>query len=276
MPLTPVISGSGLAAWNFLKATEDNQITAFNRSPDIERDVQYFRENITEINSLDEFMSDRRLLKVALGAFGLGEEINKGAFVRKVLEEGTLDQSAFAVRLNNPDYLDMAEKLPVFDGLMSVSSNTAEEIISDYRVREYEVAVGEVDNDMRLALNFRREMSELASSDLTESAGWFKVMASVPMRTVLEGAFNLPSSFSQLDIDRQREILSDKAQSLYGESSVEVFQDTDKMESAIQRFLLRQQIEQGPSANTPGFAALSILSGGIGSVGIANLLLSNS
>lgn len=258
-----------------MQATRENQTKIFNQSPDIERNVEYFKDNIGSIETLDDLMSDRRLLTVALGAFGLSEEINKGAFVRKVLNEGTVDTSAFAVRLNNPDYLKLAETIVVNDGQISISESVADDIVAKYQTETFEVEIGNVDNGMRLALNFQREISDIAGQGFSENAGWFKVMASVPMRTVLEGAFNLPEGFSQLDLDRQKEVLADKASSLLGGKTVDVFTDPENIEKTIRRFLLTEQINQGPSPSTPGFAALSILSSGLGSAGITNLLLSN-
>ena len=85
----------------------------------------------------------------------------------------------------------------------------------------------------------------------------------------------MPSGFSQLDIDRQKELLSDKANSLFGEKSVDVFKDPEAIETAVRRYFLQEQIAAGPTANTPGAAALSILSSGTGSAGIFNLLISN-
>jgi len=76
--------------------------------------------------------------------------------------------------------------------------------------------------------------------------------------------------------DKQKELLSDKANSLFGGKSVDVFKDPEVIETAVRRFLLQEQIANGPSANTPGAAALSILSGGTGSGAIFNLLLSNT
>jgi hypothetical protein len=276
MPFTPVIPASGLAGWNFLKSSLDTQTEIFNRSPDIQRDIDYFTANIGSVESLDDFMADRRLLKVVLGAFGLSDEINKGAFVRKILEEGAIDSQSFAVRLNNSDYLDLARSFVVGeDGQLSVDEGTAAQVAAQYQTEVFEVEVGNVDNAMRLALNFERDIADLARRDLSENAGWFKAMASIPIRTVLEGAFNLPEGFSQLDLDRQKDILSDKAYSLFGGKTVDIFDDPEVIETTIRRFLLRRQIEQGPSASTSGFAAIAILNGGLGSAGITNLLLSN-
>ena len=276
MPISPVLPSSGLTGWNFLKASLPTQEKLFNSSADISRDVEYFKENIGNVKTLDDFMGDRRLRKVALGAFGLGEEIDKGAFVRKVLEEGTADNRAFAVRLNNSDYLDMARMFDFSSGELSLSQSDVDSLVTDYQQESFEISLGDVDNTMRLALNFKREIAELADKDLSESAGWFKAMGSVPLRTVLESAFNMPSGFSQLDIDKQKELLSDKASSLFGGTSVDVFKDPEAIETTVRRYLLQEQITSGPTANTPGFAALSLLTNSNPGASIVNLLASNS
>lgn len=295
MTFSPVIPSSGLTGWSFLQRTLDRQEDLFAKSPEIKRDIDYFKENIGNIKTVDDFMGDRRIQKVALGAFGLGDELDKGAFVRKVIEEGirvaSPGQSAsFAVRLNNPDYLSLARtfSFPENAGTkndngetigLSLSESVINELADKYERQSFEIEVGDVDQNMRLSLNFERRISEFAGQGLTEDGGWFRLMGSVPMRTVLEGAFNLPSQFSSLDIDKQKDILKDKAFQKFGEKSIEVFTDPKNVESLIKDYLLRSELDSGPSSSTPGFAALTILGGGnsgFGSNGILNILLSNS
>lgn len=278
MAFTPVIPNGGLAGWSFLQRTLDRQEDIFSKSPDIKRDIEYFKNNIQNVETLDDLMQDRKILKVALGAFGLGEEISKGAFVRKVLDEGVTEQRSFARRLNNPDYIEMAKTFNFEGGQLSLSETDINGITAQYERQNFEIEVGNVDDSMRLALNFQREIQDLAGAGLSENAGWFRLLGSVPMRTVIEGAFNLPTEFAALDIDKQKEILSDKAQSKFGGKSIDVFTDPDAVDRVINDFLLRKQIEAGPSTSTPGFAALSILgqsNSGVGSSGLFNLLLSN-
>ncbi len=278
MAFTPVIPNGGLAGWSFLQRTLDRQEDIFSKSPDIKRDIEYFKNNIQNVETLDDLMQDRKILKVALGAFGLGEEISKGAFVRKILDEGIAEQSTFARRLNNPDYIEMAKAFNFDEGQLSLSETDINRITTQYERQNFEIEVGNVDDSMRLALNFQREIQDLAGAGLSENAGWFRLLGSVPMRTVIEGAFNLPTEFAALDIDKQKEILSDKAQSKFGGKSIDVFTDPEAVDRVINDFLLRKQIESGPSTSTPGFAALSILgqsNSGVGSSGLFNLLLSN-
>jgi len=277
MPFTPVIPASGLAGWNFLKSSLPLQTEIFNRSPDIQRDIDYFTDNIGSINTLDDFISDRRLLRVSLGAFGLDEEINKGALVRKVLEEGTEDRGAFAVRLNNTNYLNYANVFK-FDseGKFQPSDGFVQNVVSQYRERQFEVELDNVDPNLRLASNFERDIVNIAETASTARAGWFRVLGSAPLREVVESVFNLPSSFSQLNIDKQVEILQDRSLQRFGSRGVDVFSDNANVEKSIQRFFLQKQIESGPSASARGATALTLLSGGLGSAGLANLILSNS
>ena len=254
----------------------DRQTEIFDRSPDILRDVDYFTENIKNVETLDDLMGDRRLLKVALGAFGLDEELDKGAFVRKVLEEGTLEDDSFANRLNNPNYIAIAKVFTFGDGFFFQSDDLTDQLVRQYKDNQFEISLGEVDDDMRLALNFKREIGAIAEKDLTEAGGWFQVMASQPIRAVIETAFNLPVSFSQIDIDQQAGIFADKAEQFFGGRNVDIFRDPQIIDDAIRRFQLTQQINNGPDLTSSAASALTILGGGLGSDGLANLILSNS
>nr|WP_276946739.1 DUF1217 domain-containing protein [Haematobacter massiliensis] len=67
----------------------------------MQRDEAYFRDRIGGISSAEELVADRRLLQIALGAFGLGEDIGNKYFIRKVLEDGVSERTALANRLSN-------------------------------------------------------------------------------------------------------------------------------------------------------------------------------
>lgn len=280
MAFQPVIGVGGYGGWRILEATQARQREAFERSPMLTRDIEYFRENIENARTAEDLVKDRRLLTVALGAFGLGDEINKQAFVQKILEGGTDDSSSFANRLGDPRWQALAK---AFDyGNITQGSNILlkefrEDVIARYKSLEFERAVGDVDNDMRLAMNFKREIGAIASSESADRSGWLKIMGSLPMRTLMQTALGLPESVAQLDLDKQQEIFADKAQRVFGDKSVVMFTDPAKVDDAIRRFFLFQQMNSGPSASTPGMAALTMLqSSGLGGASGINLLLSQA
>lgn len=275
---TPVVPLSGYSGWQFIQKTYDRQFEAFTTTAQMERELDYFRENIAEATDVGDLVTNRRLLTIALGAYGLEDDVDKPAFVRKILEEGTLQTDSFANRLNNREYKEMIKVFSYGNGGFLPTEQRIEQVIDQYRTRAFEKAVGEVDNDMRLALNFQREIGEIANADISEKAGWFRILGSLPLREVVDAAFGLPSEFAQLDLDRQAEILADKASVLFDGSSVKVFQDTDNVEKLIRRFQVRRQAEAGPSPLTPGYGALTLLqsANGLGAYGSFNLALSNS
>ena len=73
--------------------------------------------------------------------------------------------------------------------------------------------MGDADNNMRLAMNFRREIAELAQG---AGGSWYAMLGSKPLRQVIEKAFGLPSAFSQIDIDKQRDVLRTRRGRMFG------------------------------------------------------------
>ncbi|SFH15310.1 Protein of unknown function [Palleronia marisminoris] len=109
MSFAPIVVGSGLAGWSILTRTRETQQAAFDRSPVIAGDVAAFKEKISSIETSDQLLDDRRLLRVALGAFGLDSDINNRAFIKKVLDSDPADERSFANRLSDKRYLSLAQ-----------------------------------------------------------------------------------------------------------------------------------------------------------------------
>ena len=280
MPIAPAIPLAGVAGLRFLDRTYDRQFDAFFRSPDVQREVEHFAQNAGSITTVDELMSDRRILAVVLGAFGLEEDINRGAFVRKVIEEGSLEPDAFANRLVESGYREMAEALGFgnFNGEGTlILDNVRNNILTRYQERRFELAIGEVDLDLRLALNFRREATEIAGSTSTTRNAWLRLIGSGPLREVVEGALNLPGEFAGIDLDQQIDEISRRAESQFGISSPQDLLDPEIQQRFIDRFLANSQIANGAtSSSIPGTAALTLLqTSSIGPIGSANLFASN-
>lgn len=245
MTFQPAIPLPGVAGWRFLERTAASQKAAFDKSPMLAREVAYFKDNIGRIGSAAELVADRRLLAIALGAFGLDAEIDKRAFVRKALESEAADPKSFAGRLADGAYRKLSDAFGFGKaaGPRTASPGFADGIVDAYRIRQFESAVGNADQNLRLAMNFRREIAELASDP--KDSGWFAILGSKPLRAVVEKALGLPKEFARLDIDRQREILRDKTRNLLGDGSLAAFKDAKNVEKVITRFLARAQVEAG-------------------------------
>lgn len=278
MSFQPSVPLSGVGGWKLLQRTEARQREVFATSPQLARELEYFRANIAEADTAEKLVSDRRLLKVALGAFGLEDGINKGALIRKALEGGS-ESDSFAARLVDPKWKRFAKAFGYGDifGTRVKREVFPNEITSAYKDRSFELAVGESDENLRLALNFRREIARHANGAAPDGFTWFEALGDRPVRAVLEKALGFPSSFGQLDIDRQRDDMRAKLDALVGDTSLAAFNDPEVVERVLTRFLARAEAENGPSATTRGAAALTLLNGafGVGGGATAGLLLSN-
>ena len=246
MTFTPALPLGGYAGWGFLKRTLPSQTAAFKTSTELKRDDSYFRAQIGKISTAEELVNDRRLLSVALGAFGLSDDINNKYFIRKVLEEGTLTTGALSTRLADKQYQKMSAAFGFGDFAIPRNkiSDFPDKILTAYRDRQFEIAVGAQNPDLRLALNVQRELPLIAAKTTSsENAKWFTVMGNAPLRSVLEKALGLPNTLGALDLDKQLAAFKERTRSQLGSDSMAQFSDPAKVESLIRRFLLRSEVD---------------------------------
>jgi hypothetical protein len=275
MSYQPVVPLPGIAGWRFLERTQGKQQAAFEGGAALKREIAHFEANIASVKTAADLVADRRLLTVVLTAFGLAAEIDKKALIRRVLEEGTTADGAIATRLTDPAWRRLSAAFGFGDaGARTGEAGFAAGIVAAYKTRAFEAAVGETDNDMRLALNFRRDIAALAAGD---GGSWYSVLGSKPLRAVFEKAFGLPAAFAQIDIDKQAATLKNRSDRLFGSESLAVFQDEANVDELIDRFLARAQLEQGATAAGPAANALALLQGltsQVGASGLWNLIAS--
>jgi hypothetical protein len=257
LPLT------GLAGWNLLTRTEARQSAAFERQGSVQRDAAYFRARIGSITTAEALVNDRRLMRISLEAFGLEADLNAKAFIRKVLESPTLSADSLAAKLVDPRYRELSAAFGFGDFSVprTVLSDFADGIMQRWKERRFEAAVGQANNDFRLAMNARRELAVLAAAGSGENTKWLRILGNAPLWQVVRQALNLPASFGSLDLDQQLTGLKARANAVFGDSNVSQFRDGAKLERLIQRFLVTSSLSGqaigGVSApNSPALALL--------------------
>lgn len=261
MSFSPIIPTTGLAGWAFLSRTRERQETSFVANAAMVRDTTYFREKINQVETAETLVNDRRLLRIALGAFGLQDDLDSRAFIRKLLEDGTSDRRALANRLTDKRYQSFANAFAHLAAESSVAPqpDLADSIIAQFQSREFEIAVGTQDEALRLGLALQRELPQLLTQYSSEGARWFGALANPPLRKILETTLGLPKEFGALDLDDQVTRMRSAMQRRFGTSEIANLATPEMMEKLTTRFLVMTQLRESQMIMSGAATALVLL-----------------
>lgn len=241
MSFSPILPAGGLLGWSFLSRTLETQQQTHAQSPQPARETEAFMERIGQITSAEALVQDRAVLKVALGAFGLEADLENRAFIQKVLQEGTDADDSFANRLADKRYAALADAFGFGNatGPRTQDPSFAATIAQRFLERDFEVAVGQADETMRLALTLQRELPEIVARGGSETTQWLRVLGNPPLRQTIETAFGLPSGFSGLDLDRQISDLQSLVRRRTGAESLAELAEPNALDTLTQLFVAR-------------------------------------
>jgi len=265
MSFQPILPLDGYVGWRFLQKTLDRQQAAASAASQQQRDEAYFREKIASITSAEALVADRRLLSVALTAFGLQDDLPNRAYIQKVLESPAKEEGSFVSRLADRRYKQLTAAFGFGDTYVSwnqIDDSFADRMIAAYRDRSFEVAVGTQNESMRLALNLQRDLADLAAQDSSELTRWYTILGTGSLRAVFETAFLLPSGFGALDLERQVEILQGRTAQLTGSDTISQFRDPEAIDTLIRRYFLAGQVKAIQDNAGAGSGALTLLQNG--------------
>lgn len=262
MTFQPLIPIGGLAGWEFLKRTRARQEDLHAASPVMKRTVETFKASLGSIQSVDDLIANRSALSVVLGAFGLQDDLDNRAFIRKVIADGTEDRNALSNRLADKRYLALATELAFLGpgGSGVAPKDIDERLATRYRASEFEIAVGKADETMRFALAFERKIPEIVGNFRSDTARWFEILGDPPTRRVIETALGLPKEFAALDIDDQVQRLQAAANQRFGAATVAELATPEMIAQITQRYLLLDQLRTTQLDMSGAAVALSLLS----------------
>lgn len=218
-----------------------------SKQPDVARETEYYRAKIGDVKSIDDFMADTRLYNYALKAHGLEDMAYAKAFIRKVLTEGTSDKNAFANKLSDNRYADLAKSLNFAElGKAATATEAAQSgTIEKYTRQTLEQTAGDDNNGVRLALYFERKAPTIKSG--------MDFLADDALAQVFRTAFNLPDEFAAASVEKQAALI---------EKSIKIkdLQDPEKVGKLLERFTIMWEM-QNPSTTYDPLAVFGSSSG---------------
>ena len=250
------VSASGGRSSAFYQYEVEKRLIALEAP---QEDLEYLRRNLDLLEENISLVIDPKLQDIVLSAFGLEKGAYSGDFVLNMILSNPAQSTSFVNVFNDDRW---SEFVGVFGSLGQLSNTNLDsfqnEVVDRFLTRSLEIGVGQVDEDVRIALNFRNSIERIASGANVATSGWFTLLGDQALRSVVDAAFNLPAQFAQIDVDQQEGVLRQRAQTLFGGDDPSVFLNPDNVDTAIQRFFLRSQIQDN-AAQSQSSIALTML-----------------
>jgi len=189
-----------------LTKTREKQFSLFEKGPLIEREVAYFMKEAKKVETIDDFLNNRRLMAVALSAFGMDEEIQYVGRIRKVMSESIDDK-----------------------GTLKLGTNSfLREIVEKYKVNEFEKFLGDQNPALREVEYFKRNIGKVENT--------YNILGDKVLRAVVTFALQLPIEIVLQSIEKQKALIDKRL-------DIEDFQDPEFIDKFVRRFLILKDSE---------------------------------
>ncbi|MEM6602462.1 MAG: DUF1217 domain-containing protein [Pseudomonadota bacterium] len=208
-----------------------------------------FELSVSLVASDRDITSNSRVLRFALTAYGLESESYDSFKALNVLTgEENLGNTTTDQRWR--DFQKDFSFTTSANTLRTQEAGLADTVIEKFADNTFIEAVGEQDENLRLALYFEQRIQELAAQPNIDNFGWIAVAGETPLANVFQTAFGLPTSFGQLDVDQQQEVYRLRSQSITGSPNLSSYGDSAFVETFLQTYLLRATLAAN-SGNDP-------------------------
>lgn len=246
-----------MTSYRIIASDMTRSLSRISQQPMVQRETEYYLENIGNVKSVDDFMNNDRLYRYAMKAFGLEDMSYAKAFVRKVLTEGVIDPDSFANRLTDTRYKELATafNFSAYGETATTYESAKQGTVDRYMQQTLEEDAGQQNEGVRLALYFTRKAPSIKSA--------YNILGDKALLTVFQTTFNIPAATGNMDIDKQAKMI---------ESLIDVdsLQDPKELNKFITRFTAMYEMNNSTAASV---SPAVMLLGGSTSIGISDSIL---
>ncbi|MDX2308811.1 MAG: DUF1217 domain-containing protein [Hyphomicrobium sp.] len=227
-----------LVSYRAIATNLDRALSNVRSAKAVQRETTYFEANVGSIKSIDDFMSNTRVYRYVLRAFGMGELIPSKALIRKVLEGGIDDRRSLANSLADPRFRELAETFNFarYGSATTSFTRTQSGVVDRFMQSSLEETAGQSNEGVRLALYFQRKAPSVN--------GIYDILADKALYRVIETAFDLPSSLPAIGVERQAAAIQKKF-------DVASLKDPQKLSVLIERFATLWDLGATQASDSP-------------------------
>lgn len=258
------------AAFNFTTPLRDDVGNVFlDDAGDIvfkTGNIEVFLDEVSSQSDLpasaEDLLANRPLREATFDLLGIPKTTAARNLAQRVFDSDPNDPISFAEVFPDPRYSALSD-LFTFEPeetTRTYPEGFVDQVVRNYLDRQFEIRVGDVDPDMRVALSLDRELNQVVRNSPSNDAQWFSIMASPPLRQVFESAFRLPSGFGSIDIDQQLSVLKDRSQQFFGTSEVQDFIVPETMDTLRQNYLVARSTQTFGGSSGANIASIILSS----------------
>lgn len=208
-------------------------------------DLAYFQANAAKFTTVDSLMKDQRALGVVLTAFGLKDQQQYPALIKKVMSENPNTTTSVAYQTGNVSFAKLGTAMGQWTTPPFANAANVQAIVAAYSQNSFESSEDTVSPGIQAALHFTNTIGSVTSIS--------QLMSDPLLVKVAVGGANLPSTFGTMDYGNQVALLTKAI-------------DLTKFSSAayVTHFVTNYLVTNSTNtqANTASTAALTLLGGG--------------
>lgn len=248
-----MISVAGMPTMLALKlvdATEEKQRDLIRNSAQHARAIDHFRENIADVETVDQLMADPELYGFVMRAFDLEDQIFGKAMMSKILKSNIEESDALVNRLTDSRFKALYREMGFgTDGVGNINTilkGWQDRMVERYVDRQFVNAQSADNETLGTVLEFRRKVAGITKP--------LDVLKDRDLTEFFQTALGLPAQLSGLNIDRQVEILSKKF-------DFEKLKDPEEVDRLVSRYVAISDATKGVSAIQNG--AITLMQGAV-------------
>jgi len=170
----------------------------------VKGDIEHFRAKVAKCKTPDDFLKDYRLLKFALTAYSMEDQIQYPARIKQIFKDDPSDRTALVNRMTASGYKELNADFAFFSkGVKNLQDpKFIDKVVKKYEQSQYEISLGNTNPALTDALYFQRKISGVTNG--------YQIIGDPVLFAVAKTALNIPQAAVTGDVKRLKQWIENK------------------------------------------------------------------
>lgn len=206
----------------------------YQRTPDYKQSVAAYQAGVAKITTVDQFLNNSNVLKVALTAYGMSDQVSSKGLLRQLITQDPEGASSVAQRLGNQKWIAFSRafhSLATDKGAALQSPSSINATLARYTTAGYQTWIGNKDNDTALTTALSAKQTLQDAVNISDVGALYALYQQTPEMQTAVGYYqrNIVNVKTVADLENDPKLLN-VALTAYGIDPATVSADTiDKL-----------------------------------------------